>query len=91
LDTVRDATKKLHNSREKQILQNACKHENMPRKKKPFINFLKSSGKCRDPEVAEKVWENLQQCLVWATKAAPKESDDGDKAEVNAPAEETEA
>lgn len=69
---VREATKKLRNGREKQILMNACKNENMPRKRKPFINFLKNSGKCRDDDIAEKVWNSLQLCLEWVKKAEQK-------------------
>jgi hypothetical protein len=66
IDTVREAAKRLRNGREKTILLNACKFDNMPRKQKPFINFLKSSGKCRDEEVAKRVWASLEECLKWA-------------------------
>ncbi|KAI6177128.1 Ribosomal-L16 domain-containing protein [Aphelenchoides bicaudatus] len=77
--------------KKRQILLNACKHENMPRKQKPFLNFLKSSGKCRDEKVAMRVWESFQQCLEWAKKAEAEAQKVSVEPEIEAKVEEASA
>ena len=42
------------------VLDTLGDYDNIPRKKKKFINFLKNSYNLRNPELEEKVWDALE-------------------------------
>ncbi|KAI6239069.1 Zf-LYAR domain-containing protein [Aphelenchoides fujianensis] len=75
LDQIRDVINKMPGSAERALLKKAVLKDNMPRKQKPFINFLKNACGCRDQQKAESAWKVLQEALQKAEQPAKTEND----------------
>lgn len=61
--------------RVRDVFQKMQSYNNIPRKEKPFKNFLGSSMGVRHPSLAEEVWKAIQEALQSAQKSRPGNSD----------------
>ncbi|XP_077543837.1 uncharacterized protein LOC144155968 isoform X4 [Haemaphysalis longicornis] len=60
--------------RVREVFQKMQAFNNIPRKEKPFKNFLGSSMGVRNPSLAEEVWKTIQEALQSAQKSKPGNS-----------------
>ncbi|KAI6188507.1 hypothetical protein M3Y98_00362300 [Aphelenchoides besseyi] len=75
IETIREVVQKLPYGPTKNLLLKALKNDNMPRKQKPFINYLKNACKCHDQKACRRRMEYTSKRIAEIERTS-KQSED---------------